>query len=150
MEKYIVKLTQEERDELLALIKTGKKIAVAKSTHARILLAADEGVNEAKRKTDDQIAEELHVDPKTVKRIRKTCVMDGLENALERKAYTSEKRPKKIGGTEEAHLIAICCSTPPEGRCRWTLKLLADRMVTLEIIDNVSPSTVQRTLKKTS
>lgn len=150
MEKYIVKLTKEERDELLALIKTGKKVAAAKSTHARILLAADEGTDGATHKTDDQIAEELHVDPKTVKRIRKTCVMDGLENALERKAYFSEKRPKKIGGTEEAHLIAICCSNPPDGRCRWTLKLLAGRMVALEIIDSVSPSTVQRTLKKMS
>lgn len=148
MEKYSVKLTPEERDDLLSLIKTGKA-AAATLTHARILLAADEnGVSSAK--TDEEIAEMLHVAKKTVKNVRKKCVLDGIAKALNRKAYTTRKTPRKIGGTEEAHLVAICCSEPPEGQCRWTLNLLSDRLVELQIVDTVSRSTIHRTLKKMS
>lgn len=146
MEKYIVKLTQEERSDLLSLIKKGKASA-PRLTHARILLEADEGAYANNKKTDYQIAEQLHVGLKTVKRRRKQFVEEGLEAALSRKPHL-KTREKKISGEEEAHLIAICCSVPPEGRSRWTLKLLSSRMVELEIVDSISPATVGRALKK--
>lgn len=144
MEKYIVKLTIEERENLLSLISKGKA-AARKLTHARILLEADE--NESNRKTDEEIAESLHVSINTIRRVRKECVENGVENALNRKQH-SQHKPRKIQGEEEAHLIALCCSTPPEGRSRWTLKLLADKLVSMEIVESVSPQTVLNTLKK--
>lgn len=146
MEKYIVKLTQEEREYLLSLIKKGKASA-CKLTHARILLEVDE--NDGEQKTDVEVAEELHIGSKTVKRIRKRLVEEGLEEALSRKAHKIT-RSKKISGEEEAHLIALTCSQPPEGRSRWTLKLLSDRMVEMEVLESVSPSTIGRALKKTN
>jgi transposase len=145
MEKYTVSLTKEERHYLLALIKKGKTSAY-KLTHARILLEADE--NGSENKTDVDIAKQLHVGAKTVKRIRKRLVEEGLEAALCRKPHAMTKS-KKITGEEEAHLIALSCSTPPVGRNRWTLQLLSERMVELKIIDSVSPATVGRALKKT-
>jgi transposase len=148
MEKYIVKLTKDERKNLLSLINKGKA-AAKKLTHARILLEADEGNLERKPQTDEAIAQLLHVSYKTVKRVRKQLVEDGLESALQRKPH-SGKKPHKINGDEEARLIALCCSNPPEGRCRWTLKLLANKLVELEIIESISPSTVGRVLKKTN
>lgn len=148
MEKYIVKLTKEERTNLLSLIKKGKASA-PKLTHARILLETDEGPYAETKKTDEKIAEQLHVGVKTVKRRRKQFVEEGLEAALSRKPHLKRGR-KKISGEEEAHLIALCCSVPPEGRSRWTLKLLSTRLVEMEIVDSVSPSTVGRALKKTN
>lgn len=147
MKKYTVKLTQDERVELLSLIKTGKASA-AKLTHARIILAADENNDTVKQKTDIEIGKELHVSTKTVARLRQQFVEYGLEAALSRKPYP-KTRPLKIDGDKEAHLIALSCSTPPEGRLRWTLKLLASQLIELEIIDNISPTTVGRVLKKT-
>jgi len=148
MEKYIVKLTQEERLDLLSLIRKGKASA-PRLTHARILLEADEGPYTKNKKTDFEIAEQLHVGLKTVKRRRKQFVEEGLEAALSRKAYLKTKE-NKLSGEEEAHLIAICCSSPPEGRNRWTLKLLSTRLVEMEIVDSISPATVGRALKKTN
>lgn len=147
MEKYIVKLTQEERKNLLSLIKKGKTSAY-KLTHARILLEADEGEQAENKKTDLEIAEQLHVGPKTAKRIRKRFVEEGLEAALARKAH-SRTRSRKIEGEEEAHLLALSCSPPPEGSRRWTLKLLSNKMVEMEIVESVSPATIGRVLKKT-
>ena len=86
--------------------------------------------------TDASVAEALHVSERTVRRIRTECVENGLESALERKAHTAT-RPKKIQGEEEARLIALCCSTAPEGRSCWTLKLLADQLISLEIFNNI-------------
>lgn len=126
------------------MTKNGKASA-KKLTHARILLAADENINA--QETDLSIAESLHISDKTVHRIRKECVENGIESALNRKPH-SEKKPRKIQGTEEAHLIALCCSSPPEGRCKWTLKLLADKLISLEIVDSVSPQTVGRVMQK--
>ena len=128
MEKYIVKLTRDEREYLLSLIKKGKTSAY-KLTHARILLEADE--NNGEEKTDAEIAEQLHVGVKTVKRIRKRLVEEGIEEALSRKPHV-RTRSRKLGGEEEAYLIALTCSQPPEGRNRWTLKLLSDRMVEVD------------------
>lgn len=144
MIKHTLKLDIEERDELLKLVKTGKSSA-AKLTHARILLAADESAEDAK--TDIEIAKLLLVSVSMVQRIRSTAVESGLSAALERKARTT-KKALKVYGENEARLITICCSTPPEGRSRWTLQLLANELVRLEIFDEISKSTVQRTLKK--
>ncbi len=146
MIKHILKLDVEEREELLKLVKTGKS-AAAKLTHARILLAADESVEDAK--TDTEIAKLLLVSVSMVQRIRSVAVEFGLPAALERKARTT-KKALKVDGENEARLITICCSTPPEGRSRWTLQLLANELVRLEIFDEISKSTVQRTLKKMS
>ena len=146
MIKHILKLDVEEREELLNLVKTGKS-AAAKLTHARILLAADESVEDAK--TDTEIAKLLLVSVSMVQRIRSVAVEFGLPAALERKARTT-KKALKVDGENEARLITICCSTPPEGRSRWTLQLLANELVRLEIFDEISKSTVQRTLKKMS
>ena len=144
MEKYIAKLTNEERVNLISLVSKGKGSA-NKLTHARILLAID-GSNDEQR-TDLSVAESLHVSERTVRRIRIECVENGLDSALQRKPH-SATRPRKIQDEEEARLIALCCSTAPEGRCRWTLELLAERLVSLDIIDTISPQTVGRVLQK--
>lgn len=96
-----------------------------------------------KQKTDAEIAKEMHVGSKTVARIRQRFVHEGLESALSRRPHTNP-RSRKIDREQEAHLVALCCSTPPEGRSRWTLKLLANKLVALEIVDSVSPSTLSR------
>jgi transposase len=147
MDKYIVKLTAEERTELLILIRVGKK-AANKLMHARILLSADENDTKLKQKTDEEISSEMHVSSKTVARIRQRFVEEGLESALSRRPHANPKS-RKIDGEQEAHLVALCCSIPPEGRSRWTLKLLANKLIALEIIDSVSPTTIGRVLKKT-
>jgi transposase len=147
MDKYIVKLTPEERAELLTLIRAGKK-AANKLMHARVLLSADENDRKLKPKTDEEIATEMHICSKTVARIRQRFVEEGMESALSRRPHTNPKG-RKIDGEQEAHLVALCCSPPPEGRSRWTLKLLASKLIELEIVDSVSPVTVSRVLKKT-
>lgn len=144
MIKHRLKLDNEEREELLNLVKTGKSSA-AKLTHARVLLAADESVEEIK--TDNEIAKSLLVSASMVQRIRSLAVESGLPAALNRKPRTNKKAPK-VDGETEARLVAICCSAPPDGRSRWTLQLLADELVRLELFDEISKSTVRRTLKK--
>ena len=148
MEKYTVKLTQEERENLSSLTKTGKH-AASKILHARILLACDEGeyADSQSIKTDKEVAKLFDIIELTVHRIRKCLVEEGLEAALSRKKHV-RTRPRKIMGEEEAHLIALCCSSPPEGRKGWTLKLLSDRLVSMEVVESISPATVSRVLKK--
>lgn len=148
MEKYIVSLSENERVYLLGLIKKGKSPA-STLTHARVFLAIDEYSNSNSCESDVEIAERLHVSSKFISRARKKFIEEGLESAIRRKYYPKTRIPK-IQGNAEAHLIALCCSKPPEGRCRWTLKLLANAMVEMEIMDSISPSTVGRTLKKTN
>ncbi len=150
MDKYIVNLTKEERENLSSLTKTGKH-AASKILHARILLACDEGdyADSGFMKTDEEVANLLDISAITVKRVRKRLVEDGLEAALMRKKHT-RTRPGKIMGEEEAHLIALCCSPPPPGRKSWTLNLLSDRLVSMEVVESVSPATVSRVLKKTN
>jgi len=145
--KYIVTLTKEERQMLQAMLSRGKA-AAWKLMRARILLKADESPG-GPEWSDAQIAEGLEVGRATVERVRKAFVEEGLEAALER------RKPRRqylhaLDGDGEAHLIALACGQAPEGRSRWTLRLLADRMVELEYVEQVSYQTVRRTLKKTN
>lgn len=141
--KYIVELTDEERQELKSLLSSGTAPA-RKLTRARILLKADEGWS------DTRIAEALDVGRATVERLRKRFVEWGGIRAIERRKPRRQYE-RKLDGDGEARLIALACSAPPEGRKRWTLELLADTLVTLEEIDidSISYETVRRVLKKT-
>jgi transposase len=145
--KYIVTLTEEERQMLHAMLSKGKA-AARKLMHARILLKADISSGRPAW-SDDEIAHGLEVGRATVERVRKEFVEEGMEAALER------RKPRRLygrtlDGDGEAHLIALACQKPPEGRSRWTLRLLADRMVQLEYVEQVCYQTVRRTLKKTN
>jgi transposase len=148
MKKYKVTLTAEERQQLQGLITTGKA-AAKKLTHARILLKADAA--EGGPAWDDQrIADATEVSTDTVARVRQRFVEYGLEAALTRKKQDHPSRERKLDGRAEARLIALACSAPPDGRKEWTMKLLADRLVELEVVDTVSDETVRRVLKKTN
>jgi transposase len=147
MIKYIVRLNAEEREQLLALVNTGRA-AAAKLLHARILLKADVS-EDGRRWSDAELAEALDTSESTVHRVRQAFVEWGLETAVSRKPPTG-RQYRKLDGTQEAQLIAVTCSAPPEGRRRWTLKLLADKLVALDLVDSISPECVRTTLKKTS
>lgn len=145
--KYIVTLTQEERQMLQAMLSKGKA-AARKLMHARILLKADVSAGRSAL-SDDEIAQDVEAGRATVERVRRQFVEEGLEAALERRKPRRQYL-RRLDGDGEAHLIALACSKAPEGRSRWTLKLLADRMVQLEYVDRLSDQTVRRTLKKTN
>jgi transposase len=145
--KYPVILSDTERDELKRLIAAGTAPA-RKLTHARILLKADQSP-EGPGWVDEKIAEALQTSQPTVARVRKQYFEEGLETALNRRAPNREYH-RKLDGEQEARLVALACSEPPEGQARWSLRLLADKMVELEIVDEeVSYQTVRRALKKT-
>ena len=145
MVKYVVRLHPEERAQLLTLVNTGRAAAV-KLLHARILLKADVGADR-RPWTDAEIADALDTSAATVHRVRQAFVEQGLEAALSRKRPTG--RPyRKLDGAQEAQRLAVACSAPPEGRVRWTLKLLANRLVELDIVDTISTECVRTTLKK--
>jgi len=148
MKKYKVTLTAEERKSLQELIATGKA-ASKKLLHARILLKADASL-QGPAWMDARIADAFEVSTRTVERLRERFVEQGLEAALGRKKQDRPSRERLLDGQAEARLIALACSTPPPGRARWTLRLLADRLVQLDIVDTVSTETVRRTLKKTN
>src|SRR5919199_4666831 len=143
--KYRVRLTDEERNHLEKLVRKGKAHA-RKLTYARILLKADE---DGPAWTDQRIADAFEVSVATVARERKRYCEEGLEIALMPKKPGLPRR-RVLDGRAEAHLIALACSDPPEGRERWSMRLLADRMVELGYVDAVSYETVRRTLKKTA
>ena len=146
MKKYGVELTSEEQRQLVGLVKKGK-VAGYKIRHAQMLLKADQG-KQGPAWRDKQIAQAFGAHLTTVERLRKRFVEHGLEAALERNKrqnYTC-----KLDGDAEARLITIACSEPPEGRNEWTLRLLADRLVELSVVDSISHMTVSRTLKKTN
>jgi transposase len=146
--KYPVILNDSERDELKRLIAAGTAPA-RKLTHARVLLKADQGP-EGPGWVDDAVAEAVEVSQPTVSRVRKQYVEEGLEAALNRRPPNREYH-RKLDGKQEARLVALACSDPPEGRARWSLRLLADKLVELEIVEEeVSYQTVRRTLKKTN
>jgi transposase len=147
MKKYKVTLTAEERQQLSALIATGKA-AARKLTHARVLLHAD-AVPDGPAWTDERIAEAVAVGRATVERVRQRFVEQGLEAALHPKKPDRPSRPRKLDGHAEARLIALACSAPPQGRKEWTMQLLADQLVELQILDTVCDETVRRALKKT-
>jgi transposase len=147
MVKYVVRLNPEEHEQLLALVNTGRAAAV-KLLHARILLKADVSAG-SRRWTDTELADALDTSASTVHRVRQAFVEQGLEAALARKRPTG-RQYRKLDGSQEAQLIAVACSPPPAGRVRWTLKLLADKLVTLEVVDAISAECVRTTLKKTT
>ena len=147
VKKYRVELTVEEQEELKALVSRGR-VAAYKQRHARILLLSDE--NQAQgAMMDREIARALQVRTATVERMRRRCVEEGVASALGRKEQLNRRR-KKLDGQGEAHLIALACSQPPEGRVSWTLQMLADGLVEREVVESISDETVRRTLNKTN
>jgi DNA-binding transcriptional ArsR family regulator len=144
--KHPVILSDTERFELKNLIAAGTAPA-RKLTHARILLKADQSP-EGPGWVDEQVAEAVEVSQPTVSRVRKQYFEEGLEAALNRRPPNKEYH-RKLDGEQEARLVALACSEPPEGQARWSLRLLADKMVELEVVDDLSYQTVRRTLKKT-
>jgi transposase len=144
--RYKVTLTQVEREQLTRLTHSGKKGA-RKFGYARALLLCDEGEYGERWKVCD-VAEALGVSSRTIEHLKERFVEEGLEAALERKR-PEKPRAVTFGGEFEAKLIALACSEAPEGRVRWTLELLSEKLVELKIVESVSLMTVQRTLKKT-
>jgi transposase len=145
--KYRVTLSAAERDELTALISKGKA-AARKLAHARVLLPVDESVGEASS-TDEQVAQALNLSRRTVERVRERFVEQGFAAALVARPST-RRYARAFDGAEEARLIALACSPPPEGKKRWTLRLLAAQVVELQSVETVSYETVRQTLKKTN
>jgi putative transposase len=138
--RYVVELTDDQRGILLALVSKGRSPA-RRLRRAQGLLLADEGA------TDEQIGRSLHMGTATVERLRKRFVEEGLDAALSEKPRPGAT--PKLDGKQEAYLVALACSSPPDGRQRWTLQLLADRLVELQVVDSISDDTVWRALKKT-
>ena len=136
---YLVDLTDEERQELRALVRRGSERA-RRINRAQILLHADEG------KRDKEIAAALHTGESTVQRVRRRFVEDGVHGALNEAARIGGVR--KLTGEQAAHVVALACSTPPDGRREWTMQLLADKVVSLGMVEAISDETVRRTLKR--
>jgi transposase len=147
--RYKVTLLHEEREQLMQIVKKGNQKA-RKVRNALILLNSDEGEYQTQKKpVDKMIAQVLNVGVSTVERVRKTFVEEGLEVVLNGKP-SNRVYTRKLDGEGEARLIALCCSDPPEGFSHWTLNLLADKMVELKYVDEISYETIRRTLKKTN
>jgi hypothetical protein len=144
--KYVVRLTSDERQQLIALTSTGKASARA-IKHANVMLLADAN---AREHTDRQIAASLHLAVRTVERLRMWFVTEGLERALHRKPQDKPSREPILDGRGHARLTALACSEPPDGRAEWTLHMLADKLVELKIVASISHDTVWRALKKTN
>jgi transposase len=147
MKKCRVTLTTGERDQLTALPVAGKASAT-KQAHARILLKADESEG-GPAWADTRIAEAVEVSVATVERVRERFVEQGFAAALVRKPQAQPSRRAKIDGAAEARLITLACSKPPPGRAAWTMQLLADRLVELQVVESISDEAVRKTLKKT-
>ena len=145
--KYRIRLTTDEQQELKAFVSRGRTAAY-KQTHARILLMSDEAREDGGMK-DTDISGALGVGLSMVERVRRRCVEESIESALNRKKQL-RRRQKTLDGEGEARLIAMACGEPPEGRASWTLKLLADQLVECEIVETISTETVRRVLKKTN
>lgn len=144
--KYLVKLTSKERSELEALLSNGN-VPVKKHKYAQILLLVDIS-SERDGYSDEEVTEEIAVSCKTVARIREKYCNGGIEKVFEKK-FTLRPSRRKFDGEKEAQLIALCCSKAPEGYSSWSLRLLADRVVELNIVDSVCHRTIHQTLKKT-
>jgi transposase len=145
--KYRVTLTAEEREELLTLIGKGKASA-RKLAHARVLLQTDES-EDGPASADTQVADALNLSVRTVERVRERFVEQGLAAALS-PSPSQRVYGRKFDGAQEARLIALACSQPPEGKPGWTLRLLAEQVVGLQLMESVSPETVRQVLKKTN
>jgi transposase len=146
MVRYKVTLTEQEREELLSILNKGKHTS-QQFKNACMLLNSDEG-EYGDKLINEQIAKVLHVNTKTVERLKQRFVEEGFEACIERKHYPA--KASKMDGDFEAHLIAISCSKAPEGFVRWSLRMLADKMVELKYADKVSHETIRRVLKKTN
>ena len=144
--KYVVRLSLEERETLELLVKKGKTQAY-RIKHANIMLAVD---RDGPDWSDEEAAQAFGCHVNTVANVRQRFVEEGLEAAVERKKQKSPSRERILDGAKEARLIALACSAPPEGRSKWTLQLLADKLVALKVVESVSDQTVRRTLKKTN
>jgi len=146
--RYIVRLNNEEKKQLAELL--GRKILASKKRkRAEVLLKADAG-KDGPAWIDSRIAEAFGVSVVTVEKIRKSYVLDGLPAAVERKKQCRPSRSPVLDGAKEARLVALCCGTVPAGHGRWTLSLLADKLVELKIVDGISRETVRQALKKTN
>ncbi len=144
--RFIVGLTSGEREQLEAMVSKGKGAAY-RIKHANILLAADENGPNMK---DEDIAKSFRCHRNTVANVRQRFVEQGLDAAVDRKKRETPAVARKLDGRGEARLIAIACSTPPEGRAKWTMQMLADELVVLSVVDDISDETVRTTLKKTN
>jgi hypothetical protein len=144
--KYVVRLTEEERNELQGVLRRGR-VAAAKRTRAQVLLKADAGPD-GSGPTDARVAEALEVSTRAVNRVRKAYVEEGLQAAIERQLGRSQPRTK-LDGAAEARLVAVACSPAPAGQARWTLQLLSDKLVELQVVESISRECVRQTLKKT-
>jgi transposase len=145
--KYLVTLSAQERDHLVRLTSSGKRSART-LTRAHILLKADQ-TTDGPAWDDARIADAFGCGRRTVERVRQRFVESGVEAALTHKPQDRPSRPHVLDGAAEAQLIALACSNPPEGRASWTLTLLADKLVEMEVVEAVSRDTVRRVLKKT-
>jgi len=148
MEKYKVTLTADERFDLEQSVRKGKA-AARKLAHARVLLLADEG-DDRRGRTDEEIAETLQVSLRTVSRVRKRFVTEGLAQAVSPRPQPRRPDKIKLDKKLERQLVKLACSDPPEGRGSWTLQLLANRLVVLGQLESVSRETVRKALKKTT
>lgn len=146
MKKYIIRLSDDERERLTKIISSGRG-AARMFTRARILLKADQS-NNGPKWPDEKISEALDVTVQTIERVRKQLVEEGFDSVLSRHEYKQKVSRKKVDGEVEAHLIALSCSEPPEGRTRWTLRLLAEKAVELGYIETISHEAIRQTLKK--
>jgi transposase len=147
MKQHSIVLTAEQRRDLEALVKAGQAPA-RKITRARILLKADCGP-QGPRWSNRQIHEALDVGESTVSRARHSFAQGGLEAALNRRAQPKRPQKRKLDGEQEAHLVALMCGQPPQGYEHWSMRLVADKLVELEIVESVSHETVRQVLKKT-
>jgi hypothetical protein len=147
MEKYRVSLDADERAALERLVSVGKS-ASRKLTHARILLLTD--VVQGQGSRDEDIVAALGTSPRTIARVRKRFVTEGIEASLDSKPWPARPDKIKIKGDVEQKLVKLACTDPPRGRCHWTLQLLADEMVVLGLVESISIETVRQALKKTT
>ena len=148
MNTYKVTLTQEERNQLTEITRTGTH-AARKIIHALILLNVDRGQYNTEQQINEEICKVLKIGMRTIDRVKKRFVEEGLDAAL-KMAPTSRGYDKLVDGDMEAHLIALACGEPPKGYARWSLRLLSDKLVELRIAESISYETVRRTLKKTN
>ena len=148
VKKHSIVLSREQRRELETLISTGQAPA-RKLTHARILLKADCGP-EGPRWSNRQIHEALDIGETTVRRVRHSFAQGGLEAALNRRPQPPRPEKRKLDGEQEAHLVALLCGPAPDGYERWSLRLVADKLVELELVESMSHETVRQVLKKTN
>ncbi len=147
MDKYRVTLTPEERSELEHLVAAGKT-AARTLTHARVLLLADTA--SGRQRSDDDIVAALGTGPRTIARVRQRFVIEGFDAALNPRPQPPRPDKIKIKGNLEQKLIQLACSDPPEGRCHWTVQLLADELVVLGLVESIGTETVRQALKKTT